>query len=74
MKRNVMIDELLSAINTDTDENKYDTAMLKRLFFITSNPNPDKLENQKSLPAAGRRSTKYETNPNAKKTCSKPSV
>lgn len=36
MKRGVMIDELLSALNADTDENKRGAVMLKPVFFITN--------------------------------------
>ncbi len=38
MKRDVMIDGLLSALNEDTDEEKHGTVMLKPVFFITFTP------------------------------------
>lgn len=38
MKRDAMIDGLLSALIADTDENKRGTVMLKPVFFITFTP------------------------------------
>ncbi len=38
MKRDVMIYDLLSAPNADTDENKCGTVMVKLMFLITNTP------------------------------------